>query len=161
MPGPGVCRLVVPRADLSKPRLSCRVPVPVSSAGCRCPLMVPGASTGAGQTRKFGAGCRLVLFYHGFLGFLKTCVQSKMFFSETKLSVLKTVRAFEKQYLRSAFLNFKRLCYFCFKVRMFDFTSKSRFSQKKNPPPFGSQMGGGSAKKSKIRVFMKKKLVLS
>ena len=47
------------------------------------------------------------------------------------MSVLKTVRAFEEQYLMSAFLNFKRLCYFCFKVRIFDFTLKSRFSQKK------------------------------
>ena len=100
---------------------------------------------------------QVVLFYPGFGVFLKTCVQSKMFFSERTLLVLKTVRAFEKKYVRSAFLNFKRLCNFCFEVRMFDFASKSRFSQKKNPPPFGSQMGGGCTKKNKIGFSCLKK----
>ena len=104
---------------------------------------------------------QVVLFYPGFWGFLKTCVISKMFLSKTTMLVVKTVRAFEKQYLRFAFLNFKSLCYFCLEVRTFNFTSKSRFSRKKNPPPFGSQTGGGSAKTHFFRVFRKKNGVLS
>ena len=89
------------------------------------------------------------------------CVGSKKFFSERIILVLKTVRGFEKLYLRSVLRNFKRLCYFCFKVRMFDFTSKSRFSPKKNPPPFGSQMGGGCAKTEFFGFLGEKNRVLS
>ena len=80
-----------------------------------------------------------------------------MFFSETTCLVLKTVWAFEKQYLRRPFVNF------WVPESFFWGSSKSWLSDqnrkkclKINPPPFGSQKGGGWAKKQKRRFFPQK-----
>ena len=139
--------------------------VPGDTRGNRCHRGARGNRGARGDMANWCARAtvsqlaQVVLFYPGFWGFLKTCVISKMFLSKTTMLVVKTVRAFEKQYLRFAFLNFKSLCYFCLEVRTFDFTSKSRFSRKKNPPPpFGSQTGEGVAPKHIFFVFLGKKL---
>ena len=57
---------------------------------------------------------QVVLFYLFVYQILETCETSKMFFSETAVLVLKTFRAFEKQYLRKAFVKFyMSLLIFC------------------------------------------------
>ena len=48
---------------------------------------------------------QVVFFNPDFGGFLERCELSKNFFSETMTLLLKTVSAFEKQYLDSTFLN--------------------------------------------------------